>query len=85
MKYEFNDEYNTLFDNKVVRLNNVLKLKIETIKECNEAIKVMGVVNDRGIKTLPAHFKPSCQMLTQLDSLSLNEDSFVTSLITSDS
>ena len=32
MKYEFNDEYNTLFDNKIVRLNNVLKLKIETIK-----------------------------------------------------
>jgi CRP-like cAMP-binding protein len=28
MSNEFNDEYNVLFDNKVVRLNNVLKLKI---------------------------------------------------------
>lgn len=36
MKYEFIQEYDALFDNKVIRLNNILKIKIKTIKFCNE-------------------------------------------------
>lgn len=75
MKYEFNQEYNTLFDNKVVRLNNVLKLKIQTIQQCNEIIKSKGVLNERGLMTLPDDFMPTCQGLTQVDSLSMEEES----------
>ena len=75
MKYEFNHEYNTLFDNKVVRLNNILKLKILTIKHCNEALKHSGVLNERGILTLPDNFIPECQNLSMLDSISLKDDS----------
>lgn len=63
MKYEFNSEYNALFDNKVVRLNNVLKFKIQTIKQCNQALKEIGVLNDGGILTLPVSFKPNCLSL----------------------
>lgn len=85
MKYEFNQEYNTLFDNKVVRLNNVLKLKIQTIQQCNEIIKTKGILNDRGIMTLPDDFKPDCQGLTQVDSLSMEEDSLSIDLVTSKS
>lgn len=74
MSNEFNDEYNVLFDNMVVRLNNVLKLKIQTIKECNEAIKTRGVYNERGMLTLPEDFKPTNATLKNMDSPEKNED-----------
>lgn len=48
MKYEFIQEYDALFDNKVIRLNNILKIKIRTIKFCNEQLKESGVVNTQG-------------------------------------
>lgn len=75
MKYEFNQEYNILFDNKVVRLNNILKLKIQTIKYCTETLKTSGVLNQQGMWILPGNQLPTCQNLSKLDSLSMKDDS----------
>lgn len=76
MKYEFIQEYDALFDNKVIRLNNILKIKVKTIKFCNESLKESGVINKQGQLTLPPNFKPFCQNLSVLDSISFDDDLF---------